>query len=119
MELNETIVNILQKAIELAEQTGEFVLDQSPIILQEFFIWRTLRHSVIILICIIVIIISIKLKKRVLNFFNNDYWDSPTIIFDVITIGVIIGAITELFDLLFIIVAPRLYLIEYISKLTI
>jgi hypothetical protein len=117
---DEVLSEVVKKALLVAEKTGTFVIEQSPLILQEFYNWHIcesiLGISLWFLISIVLIIIAFKIK-------NKEYFDFSDIddfmpiliicIFLVFSIGFLCSYV---YDLVFILVAPKLYLIEYFIK---
>ena len=44
--MNETLLKILEKSLKIAENTGEFVIEQGGDLLFEFFTWHTISHGI-------------------------------------------------------------------------
>ena len=119
--MNENLEKAVAKAIELAEKTGEFAIEQAPEIIQEFYNWQIMQLILCIFICCIVMLIFVK---------NYKYWfekassyDDDELVYIVLlvtfgffSIGSIPLIILSLFDLVKILVAPKLYLIEYFLR---
>lgn len=137
-ELEQILAKILEKSLEIAEQTGKFVMDQAPDLLQEFYRWHITMHSFYILLGIIIILVGWNLPRiwgekfslEEASTYDVDYFwkifgkyykgegQQEWLIFSWIT-GFIIGIplITiHLYKLIFILVAPKIYLIEYFLK---
>lgn len=125
---DEVLSEIAKKALIAAEKTGDFVIEQAPILLQEFYTWHIWSDVFFILFGITLIVFAIRLpyiwlSKEKSNFdykYFNRYGDDG-IVFAWITfvIGIIIGSVIVLmssYDLAYIICAPKLYLIDYFIK---
>ena len=140
-QLEETLSKILDKSIELAEKTGEFVIEQGTELLQQFFMWHTAMHIFYIVLSFIFLIIAFTTPKllgskkelttkdmeygsisRNIKFLNRNYESGmPGIIFSVIICaGFSIASLAiffiHIFYLINILIAPKLYLIEYFMK---
>jgi len=128
---NEVLSEFVKKAMVTMEKTGDFVIEQAPLVLQEFYKWHIAKNILGILFGIIIFLIIrylpyIWLHKEKkydddIRFFNR-YGDEDGIAF-VSWIVFIIGSITTLFlipycvyTLIFILVAPKFYLIEFFIK---
>lgn len=110
--MNETLEIILKKALELAEKTGDFAVEQSPILLQEFYIWHmwtAILGIVLALLISLVIFIIIRVIVKNLD-------DTSCYLYNWIQIIPIAILGINIYNLVFVLVAPRLYLIEYFLK---
>jgi hypothetical protein len=127
MTIEEQLKPIIEKAMAAAEATGEFVVDQAPILLQEFYTWHTALHalgcfiSLFFMFGLPLIMRAIAQKETegswTINFLGKTIDDELGIAFYIIggfsfIIGVIMFFI-DLAGLIKITVAPRLYIIEY------
>ena len=120
-ETEETINQILIKALEVAEKTGEFAIEQAPLLLQEFYAWHTVKYIMGAFFFIIPLIVFVYSVKKVQNKYDEDDLDNfPFLvaagISGAITIIALAIAIDSIYNLVFITVAPKLYLIEYFTK---
>ena len=117
---DEVLAEIVKKALVVAEKTGNFAIEQAPILLQEFYRWHIANTSINLFFSLISTVIFLFLRnKHKKNIQDKDLDVShPEILFPRILILVglfisivfFIGAIS---DLCFILIAPKLYLIEY------
>lgn len=133
---DEVLSKIVEKALVVAEKTDTFVIEQTPLLLQEFYNWCITVSILGILLGIITFLFgryipylwinnkesqgnnSLKFFNRYTN--NDDYYDDSLIpawicIMLGISISIILIAI-NLYNLLFLLIAPKLYLIEYFIK---
>ena len=129
-ELEKQLSKIVEQALNVAEKTGEFVMEQAPQLLQEFYMWHTSKFILGILLGVTILLIG----RFLSNFWSKKYngenkeWDEAVLFgrvgeevsmivpFVVCSlIGTIILCI-NIYNLIFIIVAPKLYLIEYFIK---
>ena len=125
---DEVLSEVVKKAIVVAEKTGDFVIEQAPLLLQEFYAWHICSSIFFIVLGIAFIIIGIRLpyfwldkESRNWDFrYLNRYGDEGAIAaWFCFAIGILIGIImliVNVYDLVFILVAPKLYLIEYFIK---
>jgi hypothetical protein len=133
--LNKNKTELLKKGIEVAEKTGNFVIDQAPLLLQEFYRWHIASSIISIIIGVGIYLIGRYLpvlwlaKERTsehqLMFFgkftnHSSSWEekisgSWILYFLSITISLIM-VISSTYKLVYILVAPKLYLIEYFIK---
>lgn len=116
-ELDQVLSKAIEKGIEMAEKTGEFVIDQAPDLIQQFYHWHIAKESLVILVCITIAILFIKIWNK---FFDSDEYEEldegAAIYLAFMVIILIISfiiSISALLELLQIIIAPKLYLIEY------
>ena len=74
-ELEKQLAKVIEKAIQVAEETGQFVIDQAPDLLQEFYKWHIAKSILMITIFIGVIwvfyLISLKSYVYFLFIFNS------------------------------------------------
>ena len=117
--MNENLENqlalALAKALELAEQTGEFALENAPEILRQFFLWHTIDNIIGIFVSLI---ISFASYKMIVFFGRKEEWDydelSVVLSSTSGAMGLLFGFILFFYDLAMLIkitVTPELYLI--------
>ena len=71
-KLEEQLAIILEKSLKIAEQTGDFVIEQAPLLLQEFYIWKTLTYFLGILLCLVISIVFHLIVKRIVTANQDD-----------------------------------------------
>lgn len=125
---DEVLSEVVKKALVVAEKTGNFVIEQAPMLLQEFYAWHIWSAVFFILLGISFIIGGIRLPYLWLSKEENNwdykyfkkYGDEGVIIaWFSYGIGLLIGIIMlicNIYDLVYILVAPKLYLIDYFIK---
>jgi len=127
-QLEEQLSKVLAKSLELAEKTGNFVINQAPELLQEFYSWHIISSIFFIFLSISILIIGrytpiIWLSKQE---HYNDYkyfgrygnegaLTAYALFFASSFIGIIMF-FENVYYLVFILVAPKIYLIEYFIK---
>ena len=128
---DQVLSKILDKSLKVAEQTGEFVIAQAPDLLRQFYIWHTVEYIAWMVLGLVLIILGryiphiwkIPEDSRYKSRFFNIYVDDDAgimVAYGVFIIGLISGGfifIINLMDLLYITLAPKLYLIDYLLKL--
>jgi hypothetical protein len=111
-ELENQLGELVKRAIEVAEKTGKFVVEQAPLLLQEFYMWH-IAEAIIYIIIGLTIAISLfwisrlfgKEESFAARFFRYASYVTFTSYF-----------IYNLHTILYIYVAPKLYLITYFMK---
>lgn len=123
---DEALGKLIEKGIEVAEKSGQFVMDQAPDLLQQFYMWHIAQNVFGLLLGIILLFASYKVIKMFGE--NESDWDTDLEIFGKhIGFGVtltsafialfgIIFFFASLYQLIFILIAPKLFLIEYFVK---
>jgi len=127
-ELEQTLQRILEKSLEVAESTGEFVINQAPDLLRQFFTWHTIAAILGILLSVALMFITIKVvkiwgEKKETNYCTfklfGKYYDEDGGLIAAITVLVIFGTMSTIifcvnfYQLCYILIAPKLYLIDY------
>ncbi|QQV89755.1 hypothetical protein Calle1_60 [Cellulophaga phage Calle_1] len=127
--LDSELAKLVKKGIEVAESTGDFVIEQAPILLQEFYRWHIASESLGIAFSFLYLFIAYKIfillgRKEKSSRYNSlivgRYYEKEGPMFTLLCIFTTIVATTSLYslvdglyNLLKVIIAPRLYLIEY------
>lgn len=129
-KLEQTLSKVIEKSLAIAEQTGEFVIEQAPDLLQQFYMWHTAEALYLMALGTILIISGLLIPRSWGDKEEPKYYDVyylgryyedeamlPTIAFNAvfITPGFIMFFV-NLHSLLYILAAPKLYLIEYFIK---
>lgn len=125
-ETDKVLSEVVKKALIVAEKTGDFVIEQAPMLLQEFYNWHIFSHIFFICIGIIIILFSryapylwLEKEEDVYNdvrYFSRYGEEGVFFGYALFLIGGILGFIITLIDiynLIYILVAPKLYLIDY------
>lgn len=108
-DLNEKLESIIDKSIALAEKTGEFVIDQAPDLLKEFYTWHTYSHIFWIILLSIFVVASVVIVEKITKYEDDGFIR----IFHGIGGLISIPLLVNVYNLVFILVAPKLYIIEY------
>ncbi len=140
---DEVLAEVVKKALVVTEKTGNFAIEQAPLLLQEFYAWH-ISSAIFMLLLFVALFFLI---QRITNLFSykneselpkdkkeyyhlkkdgryyfNDYRDETSQAYEICLIVKIlsyysfIGVVYWIYDLVFILVAPKLYLIEYFIK---
>lgn len=120
--LESQLANVLEKALQIAEQTGEFVIEQAPEILREFYLWHIVDYSIGILFYIVLLVIITFLIRY---FGVRDEWEfyDGTLV-ALSWVGGALGLFSlwalyyNISKLLQIWLAPKFYLVEYLLTLS-
>ena len=125
---DEVLSEVVKKALTVAEKTGDFVIEQAPLLLQEFYAWHIFSKIFWIIFSIILIFIGRYLPNLWLHkspirsnsdeFFGKYIYDGfgTWVFFSLSIISGSVIMITNLYNLIYILVAPKLYLIDYFIK---
>ena len=128
-ETDKQLAEILKKGLETAEKTGNFIVEQAPDLIRQLLIWKTVEYSVYVILGISLIIYFYRWTKKVSKEMKENEYDFEDYFMDsfaniLITIGQLSLLITgiiliaeNLQDLIQIVIAPKIYLIEYSAKL--
>lgn len=123
---DEALGKAILKGIELAEKSGKFIIEQAPELIQQFYTWHICQNLFGLFIGALLFFISYKIIKSLGN--DEKSWDNDFLILgkwvgigQIIssTVLSIIGSVFLIIssnELIFIITAPKLYLIEYFIK---
>lgn len=129
-KLEGQLAKVIEKSLEIAEKTGEFVIDQAPELLREFYMWHTVSAIIEIILCLFVFYVLKRIGRSISLSENPDSrwykkifgrWyetdESPFIFYSSVggTAFIIffVVLIYNTMKLIKILVAPKLYLIEY------
>lgn len=122
---------IVEKALVVAEKTGNFVIEQTPLLLQEFYNWHITVSILGILLGIVLFLSgryipylwitnkesSGRLSDKYFSKYTTNKYENGVIPAWILFIGGLISLIVlisiNLYNLLFLLIAPKLYLIEY------
>lgn len=140
-KLQEQLAVFVEKAIAVAEKTGEFAVDQAPDLLREFYTWAIVEDVFFIVLGIGIFFLGRYLpcfwtssgKKGYSGggYYFRRYDESPdfdhkSYVSGAITsawmsfgIGVVVSSsliLVNTFDLLKVLVSPKLYLIEHFME---
>lgn len=137
---DEVLSKFVEKALNVAEKTGEFVIEKAPLLLQEFYQWHICKAIFMALLWFGIFFLIQRLsnllsfsdekmipeenrksyfKKRDGRFYYSLYSSEAyafSIVIKIASYFTFIGVAVFLYDLVFILVAPKLYLIEYFIK---
>lgn len=131
--MNEQTVNlinqILKKSIEIAEKTGTFAVEQFPDIMQQLLLWKGVGSFLIwffmgLFLTVANILFFIKIELPWLNGkgLDNEYYSNRWEYGPVISINIVLLFSSVMFLVyeltwLQILIAPKLYLLEYAATL--
>ena len=128
-ETDKQLAEIFKKGLETAEKTGNFIVEQAPDLIRQLLIWKTVEYSVYVILGISLIIYFYRWTKKVAKEIKENEDDFEGYFGDSIAnIFIAIGQLTFLIiamlliagnlqDLIQIVFAPKIYLIEYSAKL--
>lgn len=127
-KLDEILSSAVQKGVELAEKTGHFVIEQAPDLLQQFYKWHIASAIFWIIFSIVFFILGRYLPYTWLSKDETSYYErffgrygddgvmGAYVLFVISAVASSIILLGNVYDLVFMLVAPKLYLIEYFIK---
>lgn len=131
-KLQQGLEELLSMLVETLREGGQFVADQTPLVVQEFLNWAIVKSSLGILLGLLFLGLGLFCLQRLLSNWkdiDSAYWKDGAFGTDMSgigvlctftagigsTIGVIITSI-NIYTLAYVLTAPRVYLIEQISS---
>jgi hypothetical protein len=112
--VDQTIGDLIQKGLETAQKTGEFVIDQAPELIKEFYQWHFWMHIFWICIFTLLAIISgVYFYMQSKNSSEERTWQFFSVVFSLLWL---IGTAVNIYELIYLMVAPKLYIIDYFFK---
>lgn len=136
MDFETTLEPLVLKAIKAIESTGDFLVEQTPLVIQEFIMWKTVEHSMMIVVALFLCIGVPFILSRFLGSDSDDYSDfsifnkhfdlsdfgaglykdSIFLVLSIILCCVGVGIfLHHAFSLAEVIIAPKVYLLEYFT----
>ncbi len=125
---DEVLAEVVKKALVVAEKTGNFVIEQAPSLLQEFYQWH-LWADIFGIALGLAIFFSGRYfpycfgQKEESGYYDERFFgrwfgmvDLIWVLFGVSTLISACFVFISLYDLIYLLVAPKLYLIDYFIK---
>ena len=117
---DEVLAQVLEKALEVAEKTGEFVTDHAPEVIQQLLAWKFAEAVIVfVLTSLLLGIFAYGIYAAIKN--NENYEaDWVPAIFTLSVVGGVVALMfwcMALMNMVMIWVAPKVYLLEYASML--
>ena len=124
-ETDKQIAEILKKWLEVAEKSGNFVIEQAPDLVKQLITYKTVETSICVLIEITLMYLIVIYFKYLHKKNNEDssfievnsFHIGGMLISLVVAIFMFIAFIADISNLIQLIFAPKIYLLEYIAKL--
>ena len=124
-ETDKQIAEILKKGLEVAEKSGNFVIEQAPDLVKQLITYKTVETSICVLIEITLMYLIVIYFKYLHKKNNEDssfievnsFHIGGMLISLVVAIFMFIAFIADISNLIQLIFAPKIYLLEYIAKL--
>ena len=124
-ETDKQIAEILKKGLEVAEKSGNFVIEQAPDLVKQLITYKTVETSIYVLIEITLMYLIFRYFKYLYKKNNenssfiseNSFHVIGIIISFMASIFFFFAFITDISNLIQLIFAPKIYLLEYIAQL--
>lgn len=114
--LNEALKGLL----ETASETKDFVLSEMPDVLRQLLVYHGWKYFLWFVICLIVVVVSSRWGKRLSKKIEEDEEEVFILGYVVsffLLYGFLIAATVNFFQLMKVILAPKIFLIEFIVDL--
>lgn len=125
-KMESQLAKVIEKAMDVAEKTGEFVIEQAPDLLREFYAWHIAEHCFLILASFFAISVPWILKRILpeceneydsINYLGKNIYGGAAILSYIIggfiSVLGLVGVFANVLFLVKILVAPKIYLIDY------
>jgi hypothetical protein len=112
-ETDKALANAIQKGLQLAETTGEFVVEQASDLVQQFITYRIIHESIWTGVLVIFLVLCAWCTVESFKENEGDFNNLATLGLTIITVLTFFGVIIKTIELLKVIVAPKIYIIEY------
>ena len=117
-ESDKAIAAVLNRALEGANAAGDFLKEKLPDVLQQLLLWNIWKHSLVVALYLTVMVLSVLLIRKAWK----ENWDEAVAAF-VTFVGIFacvifsLIMISSLFELVQLLVAPKVWLLEYAANL--
>lgn len=127
-KLDDVLATVVEKGLTLAEETGAFVIEQAPELIQEFYQWHIYGNIFGLIIGLLIIFTGYKIpflwsQKEKDGHHSDSYFKRYCydpfpgyMLFSIFSIIGLIFVFMCIYELIYIITAPKLYLIEYFIR---
>jgi hypothetical protein len=119
-ELKQRLIKYLDKMEEAVDGGSDFILDQAPLVVQEYLLWQWWLHLLAMALSILVIVPCVLLGVRLIReSYETD--NEQTFGWGMLVIAIsgclLVPAIGEAFTFLKVAIAPRIVVMEYLAEL--
>ena len=123
-ETDKQIAEILKKGLEVAEKSGNFVIEQAPDLVKQLITYKTIETSICVLIEITLMYLIFRYFKYLYKKTNensdfisdNGLHVGAIIITSALIMFLFFVFIYDISNLIQLIFAPKIYLLEYIAQ---
>lgn len=115
MNKDEAVAAVLSKALEVANTTGEFVVEQAPDVVNQLVSYYTALYGAGLIAGIVLLTLAIILF---IKGWRNNEWEDVRVVLSLFLAmpGLALGIVNTL-SLLKIMLAPKIWLMEYAASL--
>lgn len=109
----------LAKVLNAAQATGDFVLEQAPQVIKQLLVYNAVEKGVVIAALIAVICGCLYGVKKCIGWLKDTDGASlvGVVILSIAALGCSWGVVSNALDLIKILVAPKVWLLEYAASL--
>ena len=128
-KIEDTVVELIQKSVSSVEQGISWLSGELPDVIHQFLLWKVISSSLIILLVLVFSLIWFRFLRRFNQItagnrdrLNPEYIDPEPyflglLISGVLLIGGIVIAVGRMFQIIQILIAPKIFLLEYATSL--
>jgi len=115
---DDVLATILQKALDVATSTGDFIAGQIPDVAKQLLLFEASWALVWMVLAIVIAVFAIwpyKCAKKMVA--DDSDWGPMYLIPSVLWLVSVVVFMANIYDFLKITLAPKLYLLEYVAHL--
>ena len=118
MKLEDASVEAVQELVTYLKQAADFSVEQAPAIAQEFLAWSLLAHQVGLAVCAVVVAAMCVVFVAAWKWTDgSDGWVIASVIMGIAGFCALILAGDNIYQLIYLAHAPKVYLLEHLAKL--
>lgn len=113
--VEEILAETVQKAVNFAEETGQWVLDVTPRIVEQYLMWELVSSTFFVIVGLVFMLIPVVFRYKAFTDFD---WEDPDNFFPLLITSLltavpgILLVLFNIYSILFIKIAPEIYLIK-------
>lgn len=118
-QTDEQLAKILEKGLNVATKTGDFIIEQAPDLIQQLLLYKTVEAVFCSILFTTLNYFTFKVMKKDYERHDDLFDANPVILVGGTCVLIVsfVGSMNYISDLVKLIFAPKIYLIEYVSHL--